>query len=74
MLEKITRNWWLFALRGVVAVIFGIVALIRPEQMLQALVLMFGAYALVDGIFTVIAGRINFQYDSWQRLATRRIY
>jgi uncharacterized membrane protein HdeD (DUF308 family) len=56
MLEKITRNWWLFALRGVIAIILGVVALVRPEQMLQALVLVFGAFALVDGIFTVIAG------------------
>jgi uncharacterized membrane protein HdeD (DUF308 family) len=62
MLEKIARNWWLFALRGVVAVIFGVVALIRPEQMLQALVLVFGAYALVDGIFTVIAGIASYRY------------
>jgi len=62
MFEKISRNWWLFALRGLVAVIFGVVALIRPEQMLQALVLVFGAYALVDGIFTVIAGIASYRY------------
>jgi uncharacterized membrane protein HdeD (DUF308 family) len=62
MLEKIARNWWLFALRGLVAVAFGVVALIRPEQMLQALILVFGAYALVDGIFTVIAGIASYRY------------
>jgi uncharacterized membrane protein HdeD (DUF308 family) len=62
MLEKIVRNWWLFAVRGVIAVIFGIVALIRPEQILQALVLVFGAYVLVDGIFTVIAGIASYRY------------
>jgi uncharacterized membrane protein HdeD (DUF308 family) len=62
MLEKIARNWWLFALRGVVAVIFGVVALIRPEQMLQALVLVFGAYALADGIFTVFTGLASYRY------------
>jgi uncharacterized membrane protein HdeD (DUF308 family) len=56
MLEKISRNWWLYALRGVVAIIFGIVAFARPEQALQALVLVFGAYALVDGIFAMFAG------------------
>jgi uncharacterized membrane protein HdeD (DUF308 family) len=61
MLEKIARNWWLFALRGLVAVAFGVVALIRPEQMLQALVLVFGAYALVDGVFTVIASYRYFE-------------
>ena len=56
MLEKISRNWWMYAVRGVVAIIFGVVALIWPGQALQALVLVFGAYALVDGIFAVIAG------------------
>ena len=56
MLEKIAKNWWLYALRGLVAVIFGIMALVRPGQMLQALVLVFGAYALVDGIFAISAG------------------
>ncbi len=66
MLEKITRNWWLFAVRGVIAIIFGIVALTRPEQTLQALVLVFGAFALVDGIFTVIAGVASYRFfERW---------
>jgi uncharacterized membrane protein HdeD (DUF308 family) len=56
MLEKFSRNWWMFAVRGVVAIIFGVVAFARPEQALQALVLVFGAYALVDGIFAMFAG------------------
>jgi uncharacterized membrane protein HdeD (DUF308 family) len=56
MLEKISRNWWMFALRGLAAIIFGVVALILPEQALQALVLVFGAYALADGIFAMFAG------------------
>ena len=56
MLEKISRNWWMFALRGVVAIIFGVVAFAQPEQALQALILVFGAYALVDGIFAMFAG------------------
>ncbi len=56
MLEKISRNWWMFALRGVAAIIFGVVAFAQPAQALQALVLMFGVYALVDGIFAISAG------------------
>jgi uncharacterized membrane protein HdeD (DUF308 family) len=56
----------LFALRGVAAVIFGVVALIWPGQTLQILVLVFGAYALVDGIFSVIAGIAFRQYfERW---------
>ncbi len=66
MLEKFTNNWWTFAIRGVAAVIFGILALIWPGQALQALVLVFGAYALVDGIFAVTAGIASRRYfDRW---------
>ena len=66
MLEKISRNWWLYAVRGVVAIIFGVVAFARPEQALQALVLVFGAYALVDGIFAMFAGIASYRYfERW---------
>ena len=66
MLEKITHNWWLYAVRGLVAVLFGILAFIWPEQTVQALVLVFGAFALVDGIFAIIAGIASYRYfDRW---------
>jgi uncharacterized membrane protein HdeD (DUF308 family) len=66
MLEKFTQNWWMFAVRGAVAIIFGVLALIWPGQTLQALVLVFGAYALVDGIFAMIAGITARKYfDRW---------
>ena len=56
MLDTLARHWWMLALRGVIAIIFGICALIWPSLTLTVLVLLFGAYALVDGIFAVIAG------------------
>ena len=66
MLEKISSNWWMFAVRGVAAVIFGVLALIWPGQTLQALVLMFGAYAFVDGIFAIFAGIASYRYfERW---------
>jgi uncharacterized membrane protein HdeD (DUF308 family) len=66
MLEQFTQNWWLYAVRGVAAVIFGILALIWPEQTLQALVLLFGAFALVDGIFALIAGiALRRYFERW---------
>jgi uncharacterized membrane protein HdeD (DUF308 family) len=66
MLEKISRNWWLYAVRGVVAIIFGVVTFAQPEQALQALVLVFGAYALMDGIFAVVAGIASYRYfEHW---------
>jgi uncharacterized membrane protein HdeD (DUF308 family) len=56
MLGILARNWWVFALRGLAAILFGILAIVWPLLTLQVLVLLFGAYALVDGVFTIIAG------------------
>jgi uncharacterized membrane protein HdeD (DUF308 family) len=53
MLEALSRYWWAVALRGAAAVIFGILALIWPGITLYALVILFGAYALVDGIMAL---------------------
>jgi uncharacterized membrane protein HdeD (DUF308 family) len=51
----LARNWWAVALRGLVAVLFGLLTIFIPSVTLVTLVLLFGAYALVDGIFNVIA-------------------
>ena len=51
----ISKYWWLFVMRGVAAIIFGLLAFLKPGITLETLVLFFGAYALVDGIFSLIA-------------------
>ena len=42
------------ALRGVITILFGLAALLRPGIALEALILLFGAYALVDGVFAIV--------------------
>lgn len=53
------RNWGWVALRGVVAIIFGILTLMNPAITLAVLVLLFGAYALVDGVFAIVTAITN---------------
>jgi uncharacterized membrane protein HdeD (DUF308 family) len=53
--ETLVQNWWAIALRGALGVLFGIITFIAPGISLTALVLLFGAYAFVDGIFALVA-------------------
>ena len=62
----LVRNWWALALRGVAAVLFGLIAFLMPGVTLAALVLLFGAYSLVDGVFSIIAGiRAAERHERW---------
>jgi uncharacterized membrane protein HdeD (DUF308 family) len=53
--KSLAENWWAIALRGVAAIIFGVLTFVLPALSLFALILMFGAYAIVEGIFNIIA-------------------
>ena len=55
MLEALAKNWWALAIRGAVAVLFGLLALFMPGITLGYLVLLFGAYAVIDGVIEVVA-------------------
>jgi hypothetical protein len=57
MSTLLAHNWWAIALRGAVAIAFGIIALLLPSVTMLALVLLFAAYMLVDGVLAIIASR-----------------
>src|SRR5258706_554028 len=56
MAQVLIRNWWAFALRGALGILLGLAAFLFPSITLGALVLLFGFYAVVDGVFAVAAG------------------
>ena len=66
MVTHLARDWWLLTIRGVAGIVFGVGAFVWPGITLAALVLLFGSYVLVDGIFAVAAGiRMRQQLDRW---------
>jgi uncharacterized membrane protein HdeD (DUF308 family) len=54
-MNTILDRWWLVALRGVAAIIFGILTFTAPLASLLALVLVFGVYAVIDGVLYLAA-------------------
>jgi len=63
----LTKNWWVLLLRGIAALLFGILAFRRPLMTLAVLVLLFGIYALVDGGFSLGAALAGWRHreDRW---------
>lgn len=60
----LARNWWALVIRGVAAILFGILAFVWPGLTVLALVILFAAYAAIDGIFALVA--------AWRAVEGRR--
>lgn len=68
MLQMLAENWWIFAIRGVAAIIFGVLAFLWPGPTVIVLALLFGAYALVDGVamlISLIRGDAGARRNAW---------
>jgi uncharacterized membrane protein HdeD (DUF308 family) len=62
----LAKNWWSILLRGIAAILFAVIAVISPGITLRALVLLFGAYALIDGILSIVAAvRAAQAHERW---------
>jgi uncharacterized membrane protein HdeD (DUF308 family) len=62
LIAPIARFWWLVALRGLLGILFGVVAIAWPGATLAAFVLLFGAYMFVDGVLALV-GAFRFRHD-----------
>ncbi len=63
MLAALSENWWALALRGLLAVLFGLIALFLPLDTLTAVGRVFGAYAIIEGVLVVLTGIRSTQYS-----------
>jgi uncharacterized membrane protein HdeD (DUF308 family) len=66
MSAALAQNWWAIAFRGVLAIVFGLIALFVPAATMLSLVLLFAAYMLVDGVLAIVAAvRAARQRERW---------
>jgi uncharacterized membrane protein HdeD (DUF308 family) len=67
MLELLARHWWVMLLRGFLAITFGLLTLANPGITLATLIIFFGAYVFVNGIFTLIHALRGWKHeeDRW---------
>jgi uncharacterized membrane protein HdeD (DUF308 family) len=73
--DLLTRHWWVLALRGLAGVIFGVLTFLWPGMTLFVLVVLFGAYALVNGIFSfMLAAKAPKGYPNFGSLILAGIF
>jgi uncharacterized membrane protein HdeD (DUF308 family) len=75
MSARLAQNWWAVALRGLVAVVFGLCALFFTGPTMLSLVLVFAAYCLVDGVFGFVAAvRAARRHERWGLLVLGAVF
>ncbi len=74
MLASFARHWWVIALGGLLGILFGLVALAWPQITLLALVYVFAAFAVADGLVTLYFSIATHKADEgWGMLAASGI-
>lgn len=64
--KALARNWWAFAIRGLLGVLFGVIALTVPGAAMLSLLLIFAAYAIADGVFAIVSAvRAASHHERW---------
>lgn len=68
MFIELAQNWWALAIRGIAAIIFGLLALFWPGITLLVFVIIFAIYALSDGVFAIVAAVNSSSREGWALL------
>ena len=63
---NLAKNWWMFLVRGILAILLGLIALFWPEVAFVSLVLIIGVFALVNGIIAIVSAfTSNAKSEHW---------
>ncbi len=66
MVAVLAKNWWAVGIRGTLGILFGLIALFLPGATMLSLVLVFAAYAFVDGVFGIVSAvRAAREHERW---------
>lgn len=65
MYDLLLRHWWVYVLRGILAIAFGFLAILWPELTLGILIFLFGIYVLVEGALAMAAAVSNRHVQGW---------
>jgi uncharacterized membrane protein HdeD (DUF308 family) len=68
VLTALAGNWWSLVGRGLLAIGFGVFAWVRPDLFWASLILVFGVYAVVDGVFALVAAVKDDSSGRWGHL------
>jgi uncharacterized membrane protein HdeD (DUF308 family) len=63
--DTLAHNWGAVLIRGILAILFGVITFVAPGMSLAVLVLLFGAYAFVDGVLAVLSAFRRRESDHW---------
>ena len=63
--DTLAHTWMAVLLRGLVAILFGVATFVAPGISLAVLVLLFGAYAFVDGVLAIVSAFRRRETDHW---------
>lgn len=75
MFDVLIKNWWAFVIRGILAILFGFIALFLPGVTMLSLVLVFTAYAIADGVLAIVSAvRAAQQHERWGVLVLQGVF
>ena len=72
LLHELSKHWWLLLLRGIAAIVFGVLAFIWPGLTLLTFVILYGVFAIIDGVLALAAvfGRTGPDVPKWWLVLT----